>query len=105
MNGPNGLPSTGFADNSDPFEDDLEDALCVFKAGDSNKDIMEKNEKLIMFYVDLENEQIISNNEENKKEDEDQEQVGDSKHPVLLNQYPLSQGHSIMLLFANAGLP
>jgi len=26
--------SSGFADNSDPFEDDLEDALCVFKAGD-----------------------------------------------------------------------
>ena len=54
-------PSSGFADNSDPFEEDLEDALCVFKAGDSNKDIMEKNDKLIMFYIDLENEVIVSN--------------------------------------------
>ena len=71
MNGPNGLPQSGFADNSDPFEDDLEDALCVFKAGDSNKDIMEKNEKLIMFYVDLENEQILEANEENKQGEED----------------------------------
>ena len=106
MNGGTGLPASGFAYNSDPFEDDLEDALCVFKAGDSNKDIMEKNEKLIMFYVDLENEQILNSNEENKNGgEEDQEQVGDSKHPVLLNQYPLSMGHSIMLLFANAGLP
>ena len=54
-------PSSGFEDNSDPFEEDLEDALCVFKAGDSNKDIMEKNDKLIMFYIDLENEIIVSN--------------------------------------------
>jgi len=53
-------PQAGFADNSDPFEDDLEDALCVFKAGDSNKDILEKNDKLIMFYVDLENEMIVN---------------------------------------------
>jgi hypothetical protein len=53
-------PSNGFADNSDPFEDDLEDALCVFKSGDGNSDILEKNEKLIMFYVDLDNELILS---------------------------------------------
>lgn len=38
-----GQPSTGFADNSDPFEEDLDDALCVFKAGDGNQDILEKN--------------------------------------------------------------
>ena len=56
----NGGPSSGFADNSDPFEEDLEDALCVFKAGDSNVSIMEKNEKLIMFYIDLENEVIVN---------------------------------------------
>ena len=53
-------PSNGFADNSDPFEDDLEDALCVFKSGDGNSDIVEKNENLIMFYVDLDNEMIIN---------------------------------------------
>ena len=52
-------PTTGFADNSDPFEDDLEEALCVFKSGDGNTDILERNEKLILFYIDLENEQII----------------------------------------------
>jgi len=69
--GGDGLPSSGFADNSDPFEEDLEDALCVFKTGDANKDIMEKNEKLIMFYVDLENEIIVDNqNEENKGDDD-----------------------------------
>jgi len=55
-----GGPSSGFADTSDPFEEDLEDALCVFKAGDANKDILEKNDKLIMFYVDLENEIIVN---------------------------------------------
>jgi hypothetical protein len=51
-----GGPNSGFADNSDPFEDVLEDALCVFKSGDTNADIMEKNAHLLMFYVDLENE-------------------------------------------------
>lgn len=49
-------PSAGFSDNSDPFEEALEDALCVFKSGDTNSDIMERNEKLILFFVDLENE-------------------------------------------------
>ena len=52
-------PMSGFADNSDPFEEDLEEALCVFKSGDGNSDILERNEKLILFYVDLENEQIV----------------------------------------------
>lgn len=64
-------PSQGFNDNSDPFEDALEDALCVFKSGDTNSDIMERNEKLILFFVDLENESIINKNnfksEEEKK--------------------------------------
>lgn len=53
-------PNNGFADNSDPFENELEDALCVFKSGDGNSDIVEKNENLIMFYVDLDNELIIN---------------------------------------------
>ena len=53
-------PSQGFNDYSDPFEDALEDALCVFKSGDTNSDIMERNEKLILFFVDLENESIIN---------------------------------------------
>ena len=105
--GANVGPSSGFTDTSDPFEEDLEDALCVFKAGDSNKDIMEKNEKLIMFYIDLENEEIISNEptEENKNGGDNQDQLNESKHPVLFNQYPICKNHSLMLLFADAGLP
>lgn len=39
-----GTGESGFADNSDPFEDDLEEALCVFKQGDTNSDILEKND-------------------------------------------------------------
>lgn len=104
-----GGPTTGFADTSDPFEDALEDALCVFKSGDTNSDILEKNEKLIMFYVDLENEQIIDKvkpgEEAKNNQEEDGEQRQESKHPVLLNQYPCGQNHSLFLLFADAGLP
>ena len=100
--------SNGFADNSDPFEDDLEDALCVFKSGDGNSDIVEKNQKLVMFMVDLENEMIVNKPgvaEENKEENGDQEQMSESKHPVLFNQYPVCEMHSLFLLFADAGLP
>jgi hypothetical protein len=98
--------STGFADNSDPFEEALEDALCVFKSGDTNSDILEKNEKLIMFYIDLENELIIDKQGEESKDKDDEGELGaESKHPVLLNQYPICQNHSLFLLFADAGLP
>ena len=41
------------------FDDALNDALCVYVSGDSNQGVVEKNEKLIMFYVDLENEEIV----------------------------------------------
>ena len=34
----------------------------IFKSGDTNSDIMERNEKLILFFVDLENESIINKN-------------------------------------------
>lgn len=100
-------PSNGFGDNSDPFEDDLEDALCVFKSGDGNADILEKNENLIMFYVDLDNEQIISkpNSGEESKQQANDMQETESKHPVLFNQYPVCENHSLFLLFADAGLP
>lgn len=27
------------------------------------------------------------------------------KHPILFNQYPICQNHSLFLLFADAGLP
>lgn len=45
--------------NSNPFEDALDDALCVYVSGDANQDLLHKNDKLIMFYVDLENEEIV----------------------------------------------
>ena len=59
-----------------------------------------------MFYIDLENEAIINkqnNSEENKQDTNDE--VSDSKHPVLFNQYPVSANHALFLLFADAGLP
>ncbi len=47
-------------DDKDPFEDSLEDALCVFKSGGGkDADILKENEGQILFYVDLENECLI----------------------------------------------
>ena len=54
-----GAGGTGFADNSDPFENELDDALNVFKSGGENNDIIKNNEKLVMFYVDLDEECFI----------------------------------------------
>jgi hypothetical protein len=65
--------------DKDPFEDSLEDALCVFKsggAGGKDTDILKENEGQLLFYVDLENENIIdkqdgkSNGEGEDLEDE-----------------------------------
>ena len=61
-----------------------------------------------MFYIDLDNEEIISKAkmEENKDEDEDGEgQIGDKPHPMLFNQYPLCKDHSLFLLFAEHSFP
>lgn len=41
--GGKGTGQIGFEDNSDPFENELEEALCVFKSGDGNTDIIEQN--------------------------------------------------------------
>jgi hypothetical protein len=53
--------------SKDPFEDSLEDALCVFKsgAGGQNKDtdILKENEAQLLFYVDLDNETVIDKGE------------------------------------------
>jgi hypothetical protein len=57
-----GSGGTGFADNSDPFETELDDALNVFKSGGENNDIIKNNEKLVMFYVDLDEEAFIEAN-------------------------------------------
>ena len=47
-----------------------------------------------MFYVDLDNETIIDKSEVDKQgadaEDlDDEEAASESKHPVLMNQYPI----------------
>jgi len=70
-----GAGGSGFADNSDPFENELDDALNVFKSGDDNNDIITNNANLIMFYVDLEEEQFINKDGEENK-DEGGEQMG-----------------------------
>ena len=62
-----------------------------------------------MFYVDLENEEIIGKEqfeEQKEKADEDGEaSIGDKPHPMLFNQYPLCQQHSLFLLFAEHSFP
>ena len=101
-------PSTGFADNSDPFEDALEDALCVFKSGNNNTDVLERNKKNVMFYVDLENELIVEKNASSNEMEDDgfnPEQALEHKHPMLLNQYPLCDNHSLFLLFPDDAFP
>ena len=52
-------PSENKDDAGDLFEDALEDALCVFKSGGANVDLLKENDKQILFYVDLDNEEII----------------------------------------------
>ena len=50
-------------DDDDPFENSLEDALCVFKSGGAgtgkDTDILKENEGQLLFYVDLENETLV----------------------------------------------
>ena len=96
----------GDDEGKDLFEDSLEDALCVFKSGTQGKDsdILKENEHQLLFYVDLENENIVGKDEQQAKGD-DSEGAQQSKHPVLLNQYPLCKFHSLFLLFAEEALP
>jgi hypothetical protein len=42
------------------FEDALGDALCVFKSGGVDSDLLESNEAQILFYLDLDNESIVN---------------------------------------------
>jgi hypothetical protein len=46
----------------------------------------------------------VNPDDQGQPEDED-EDIVNSKHPMLLNQYPLCEGHSLFLLFAQEGLP
>jgi hypothetical protein len=81
-------------DGKDPFEDSLEDALCVFKSGGGggpggkDTDILKENEAQLLFYVDLENETIMEKTAADAKmsgDEEEDEEISQSKHPLLLN--------------------
>ena len=103
-----GKRDSGFdSDSKDLFEDELEDALCVFKSAGANSDILKENESQILFYVDLDNEEIVDKDKVKKRKegpvDEDDEIKGEV-HPMLFNQYPLCPNHSLFLLFAEEGL-
>lgn len=104
-----GKRDDGENDSKDLFEDELEEALCVFKSGGANSDILKENDAQILFYIDLDNEEIIDKEKVNKIKaegvvDEDDEIKGEV-HPMLFNQYPLCKNHSLFLLFAEEGLP
>jgi hypothetical protein len=94
-------------DEGDDDSLDLDDDLNVFKNDGAETGLIEANKDKILFYVDLENEEIISNEKrEAEKEDADLENEVDSAvHPVLINQFPLGKEHAILLLFAEEGLP
>jgi hypothetical protein len=71
-------------EGGDPFENSLEDALCVFKSGGGDADILKDNESQILFYIDLENEAIIEKDKKVENNDADQEVEG-TNHPLMIN--------------------
>jgi len=74
-------------EGDDLFEEALEDALCVFKSGGANTDLLKENNAQILFYVDLENEEIIDKAqfEENKQDEDGEQGIGEKPHPMLFN--------------------
>lgn len=96
-----------FEKKDDAGEDDLNDSLeldddlSVFKKETGGADLIKVNEDKILLYVDLENERVIP---EDEIKEADPENISQG-HPVLINQYPLGINHSILLLFAEEGLP
>ena len=42
------------------FENSLDDALCVFKSAGAGNNILKDNEQQIQFYVDMENETMLT---------------------------------------------
>ena len=92
-------------DSKDLFEGELEDALCVFKSGGANSDILKENEGQILFYVDLDNEEIIDRDKRKKADVDEDDEIKGEVHPMLFNQYPLCKDHSLFLVFAEEGLP
>ncbi len=61
------------------------------------------NEKEILFYVDLEEEEIVENDD---GDDENLEtEISESKHPILINNMPVCPRASILALFPKEELP
>ena len=85
----------------------LEDALCVFKSGGVDSDLLEQNASQILCYLDLDNESVVEKEKALKMSngDGDSDEQSSKLHPVLFNQYPLCKDHSLLLLFAQEGLP
>lgn len=87
------MPKVEFSDpasednGKDLFEESLDDALCVFKSGGTNTDIMKENEKQILFYLDLDNESIVDRVSASKrtKNDDGDEEIIAKLHPMLFN--------------------
>lgn len=52
--------------------------------------------------MDLENEAIKLKKSEGQDADEE---VEGGNHPLFINQYPLCEQHSLLLMFAEEGLP
>ena len=89
----------------------LDEELSVFKnvLGDKESDLLKENDKEILFYLDLENEEVVDKEERNEIMEGAQTNLEEERnlsvHPVLINQYPLCKNHSIFLLFADEALP
>lgn len=71
------------------IDDDLDDACCVFKSSGVDEDLVEQNQAQVLFYVDLDNEEIISKEDHKTIMGSPDQNEGDKMHPVLFNQYPL----------------
>lgn len=87
---------------------DLDDDLNVFKNDGTDSDLIQANKDKILFYVDLENEEIVDNDKRAAEKEEGtnlEQEVDGTTHPVLINQFPLGKEHAILLLFAEEGLP
>lgn len=79
-------PNDAKPDEKDLFEESLDDALCVFKSGGTNSDILKENEDQVLFFVDLDNEQIVDRVTASKKvKDSTEEEIQQKLHPMLFN--------------------
>ena len=78
-----GKNDSGQDDGKDLFEDQLEEALCVFKTGGANSDLLEENANQILFYLDLDNEEVVQEKKDTARDADDSNDV--KMHPVLFN--------------------